>query len=85
MFTSIFSGIARFFGFGGDDAEINVNKSTDLNVSNEGVITPSPAVAAAARVEGRIDINFNNKPEEFKVSKPIQNGDDGLILSTSGI
>ncbi len=86
MFTSVFSTIGDFLGFGDDEQEIDVNKTSNVNFDNAGGdITPSPAAVAAATINGRIDVNFNNKPDDVTVSKPgLGSNDDGLVLLSSG-
>lgn len=86
MFTSVFSAIGDFIGFGDDEQEIDVNKTSNVNFENAGRgITPSPAAVAAAEINGRILVDFNNKPADVTVSKPgTGSNDDGLILLGSG-
>lgn len=86
MFVSAFSSIADFFGFGDDEREIDVNKTSNVNVDGGiGDITPSPSTVAAAEINGRILVDFKNKPADVDVSQPdIGSNDDGLIILGSG-
>lgn len=85
MFLNIFGGIFSFFSnlFGGDD-EVEVNKNSKIDVEHAGEIVASPSAVAFGSLEGKIDVNFNNKPDNVTISKPETEGDTGLVLSTSG-
>jgi len=46
--------------------------------------TPSAAIIGSAQIQGQIDVNFNNKPDNVDVVRPSGNPDSGLVLGGSG-
>jgi TP901 family phage tail tape measure protein len=84
MFGNLFKGIKSFFGFGDEEPEVNVNKETENNINDRRKITPSPAAQAAGSVNGQIDVNFNNRPENVEVRRKVFQNETGLVLAGTG-
>lgn len=85
MVSLAFGGIGDFFSsLFGDDKNIDLDKTEDLNINNNiDDIIPSPSAASFGNLKAEVDINFNNKPEDVEIvtSPDLQSN---LKLMTSG-
>jgi len=78
-----------------DNLESVRNKSaTEVQVTNRKIIeagrnnpvgnaVPSPSVAATARLQGEINVNFSNKPDDVSIVTPASNSPK-LVVGGSG-
>lgn len=66
--------------------DIQANKTVIQTETTDpvGNSTPSPAIIGSAQIQGQIDVNFNNKPDNVDVVRPSGNADSGLVLGGSG-